>query len=108
MLYPQENKRPHFRERVSAAGDGPATFNANRKSNPQSPAWQSRPTSAQPFPRPSSWRLIAFSSLDLVSYDREISLADTQDFLRCKPRITPVTLSIFPGEHEPSLTNTTA
>ena len=51
---------------------------------------------------------ISFSSIDLVSYDREISLAGTQDFLRCKPRITPVTLSIFPVEHEPSLTNTTA
>jgi hypothetical protein len=54
------------------------------------------------------WRLISFSSLDLVSYDREISLAGMQDFLRCKPRITPVTFSIFPAEHEPSLTYTTA
>jgi hypothetical protein len=48
------------------------------------------------------------SSLDLVSYNREISLAGMQDFLRCKPRITPMTLSIFPEEHEPSLTYTTA
>jgi hypothetical protein len=43
-----------------------------------------------------------------ASYDSDTSLAGTQDFLRRKPRIAPVTFSIFPAEHEPLLTNTTA
>jgi len=43
-----------------------------------------------------------------LSFYNSDSFAGTQDFLRCKPRIAPVTLSIFPAEHEPSLTNTTA